>query len=126
MLKAREKDEDSEKKLAETEKPKKKKDSELSEARFDDIGLTVRDLSESIEKSYKVENGILVKKVDRFSKAANQRLFEGLVIVEVDKEKINSVDEFEEIIEDKKGSAILLKVQDRNGNTSFVGLEIPE
>ena len=62
----------------------------------------------------------------KFSKAANQRLFEGLVIVEVDKKTISSVSDFEDIVESKNGNAILLKVQDQAGNTSFIGLEIPE
>ena len=41
------------------------------------------------------------------------------------KKNIDSVEDFEDIVESKKGDAILLKVQDQDGNTSFVGLEIP-
>ncbi len=126
VLKAREKSENEDTKLADTKKSKRKNDGELSEVSFKDLGLTVTDLPESVAKRYKVEEGIFVQDVKQFSKAANQRLFKGLVIVEVDKKPINSVEEFEEIVDSKRGSAVLLKVQDQNGNTSFIGLEIPE
>jgi Do/DeqQ family serine protease len=125
-LKARDKEKNDDSKIAESSKKEKKNDNEISEITFDNIGLTVRDLSDNLAKKYKVENGIYVKDVKRFSKAANQRLFEGLIIVEVDKKAIDSVDDFENIVDAKSGSAVLLKVQDQNGNTSFVGLEIPE
>jgi serine protease Do len=124
-LKARETDENKDKVNVDSKKEKKKDPSEISEITFDDLGLTVRDLSDDINKKYKVDNGIYIKDVKRFSKAANQRLFPGLVIVEVDKKNIDSVEDFEDILKSKKGDAILLKVQDQDGNTSFVGLEIP-
>ena len=86
----------------------------------------MKDLSESVAKKFDVNEGIYVQEVKRFSKAANQALSKGLVIVEADKEIVNSVEEFEEIIDSKKGSAVLLKVKYPNGDTRFVGLEIPE
>lgn len=125
-LKARDKDKDDKVKFSDSKKKQKNNSTEVVEANFDDLGLTVRELPDNIAKKYNVENGIYVKEVKRYSKAANQRLYEGLVIVEVDKEPISSVSDFEDIVESKKGEAILLKVQDPNGNTSFVGLEIPE
>jgi S1-C subfamily serine protease len=64
--------------------------------------------------------------VEDFGKAADQRLGSGLIIVEADKKKINDVAAFEKIIDAKKGKAVLLKVQDKDGNSRFVGLEIPE
>jgi hypothetical protein len=48
------------------------------------------------------------------------------VIVEADKNKINNVDDIKDAIESKKGSALLLKVIDQQGNARFVGIEIPE
>ena len=108
-----------------TKKEKKKDPNEINEITFDKLGLTVRDITDDIAKKYKVKSGIFVKDVQKFSKAANQRLFAGLVIVEVDKKNIDSVDDFEDIIKSKEGDAVLLKVQDQGGNTSFIGLEIP-
>ncbi|MCB0752844.1 MAG: PDZ domain-containing protein, partial [Ignavibacteriae bacterium] len=125
-LKARDKDKGDSVELVGTKKEKKNDSGELKEASFDAIGLTVQDLTQSLKKKYKVENGILVKDVEQFSKAADQRLFPGLVILEVDKKPINSVKEFKNIIESKSGDAILLKVANESGNSSFIGLEIPE
>ena len=125
-LKPREKDSNEKVAKSASKTEKKKNENEIAEISFEKLGLTVTDLSANIAKKYKVDDGILIKEVKRFSKAANQRLFEGLVIVEVDKNSISSVSDFEDIVESKNGSAILLKVQDQAGNTSFIGLEIPE
>jgi S1-C subfamily serine protease len=48
------------------------------------------------------------------------------VITEADKKKINDVNEFKDLVKDKQGSALLLKVEDGKGNSRFVGIEIPE
>jgi len=124
-LKARNKAESEENKNIDVKTEKKKDKNEIAEVSFESLGLTVSDLSEDLAKKYKVENGIYVKEVKRFSKAANQRLSTGLVIVEVDKKEIKSVEEFEDTINSKSGDAILLKVQQQNGDTFFIGLEIP-
>lgn len=125
-LKGRDDDKDAENIVAKTEKKKKINSDELNEIKFDKLGLTVSDLSETVAKKYKIENGILITNIKKFGKAANQRLFEGLIIAEADKKEIELVEDFEEIVESKKGSAILMKVFDREGNVRFVGLEIPE
>ena len=88
--------------------------------------MTIKNLSEKDKESLNVNNGVLITKVDNFSKAADQRLSSGLVIVEADKKKVSDVNSFEKIIDSKKGKAVLLKVQDKEGNTRFVGLEIPD
>lgn len=114
-------------KFAKKEKTKKKKnESELYEADFTELGLKVKDLSPNIMKKYDIENGVLITEVKRFSKAANQRLTEGAIIVEVDKKPVESAEEFEKIIDSKKGDAVLLKVLISKDTTVFVGLEIPE
>ncbi|MFH1422418.1 MAG: hypothetical protein ABIH42_06885 [Planctomycetota bacterium] len=53
-------------------------------------------------------------------------MFAGLVIIEADKTPVKNVDDLSKLIDAKKGSALLLKVIDNQGNTRFVGLEIPE
>jgi S1-C subfamily serine protease len=73
-----------------------------------------------------VKHGVLITDVKAFSKAEDQRLFVGLVIIEADKEEINNVNDLKSAIEQKKGKALLLKVLDQQGNNRFVGLEIPE
>ncbi len=112
--------------LVGTKKKKDKKVEKVSEINFENLGLTVKDMNETIAKKYKVDNGIIIKDVEKFSKAANQRLYPGAVITEVDKKEIESVEDFEKIVKSKKGKAMLLKIKHENGNSSFVGLEIPE
>ncbi len=100
--------------------------SSSSTVSFDDIGLTVKNLSDKERSDFDIENGIIITDVRAFSRSEDQRLFTGLVIVEADKTPVKHVDDFTELVEAKKGSALLIKVVDNQGNTRFVGLEIPE
>jgi len=93
---------------------------------FESIGMTVKNLSDKEKEDFNINSGIIITKVENFSKAAEQRLGSGLVIVEADKKKINDVSAFEKIVNSKKGKAVLLKVQDKDGNSRFIGLEIPD
>lgn len=123
-LKARE--EDTKNQPVSNNKEKEKKDnSESSSAEFAEIGLTVKNLSSKEKETFKIENGVIITGVKPFSKAEDQRLSRNLVITEVDRQKVNNVTEFENIINNKKGNAVLLKVQDAQGNSRFIGLEIP-
>jgi len=97
-----------------------------SSASFENLGLTVKNISDKDKADFKINHGVLITDVKPFSKAEDQRLFAGLVIVEADKEEINNVDDLRSAIEHKKGKALLLKVLDQQGNNRFVGLEIPE
>jgi serine protease Do len=98
----------------------------LTIANYDDLGLTVKNLNERDMKDYNVNNGVLITDVKPFSKSEDQRLFAGLIIVEADKKEIKDVNELTDIVDAKRGSALLLKVVDKQGNNRFVGLEIPE
>ena len=98
----------------------------MNEVEMQSIGMTIKNMSNSDRETYKVESGILITDVKLYSKAYNQRLQKGLVITEIDRKKIDTVSDFENIVNSKKGSAVLLKVADSRGNTSFIGLEIPE
>jgi serine protease Do len=88
--------------------------------------MTVKDMTDDEKEAYKVDNGVLITDVKTMSKADDQNMSKGYVITQVDKKKIDSVDEFDEIIKSKKGKAILLKMVDREGTSRLVGLEIPE
>ncbi len=105
------------------EKSKKGSSSTLT---FDSIGMTVKDMTDDEKEAYKVDNGVLITDVKTMSKADDQNMSKGYVITQVDKKKIDTVDEFDEIIKSKKGKAILLKMVDREGTSRLVGLEIPE
>ena len=95
-------------------------------ANFDNIGLTVKNLNDRDMKNYSVNHGVLITEVKPFSKAEDQRLFAGLVILEADKSEIDNVNDLKNIVDEKRGSALLLKVIDKEGNNRFVGLEIPD
>lgn len=107
-------------------KEERKVDESLESKSYENIGLTVKNLSSTELKKYNVENGILITKVEAISPAFDAGLREGLVIVEVNRKKIDSVKEFDIEISKKKGSAILMRVRDAQGNARFVGLEIPK
>jgi serine protease Do len=100
--------------------------SSTSTASFDNIGLIVKNLTDKERSDFNIENGVLITDVKAFSRSEDQRLFTGLVIVEADKTPVKNVDDLSDMIEAKKGSALLIKVIDNQGNTRFVGLEIPE
>lgn len=101
-------------------------ESAATTATFDQVGLTVKNLSSQDKKAFNVEHGVLITDVKPMTSADDQGLSPNLVIVEANKKQLNNVGEFKKIIKEKRGSAVLIKVQDSKGNTRFVGLEIPE
>ena len=101
-------------------------ESKSSTAQFEDLGFTVSNLSSKEKADFKVDHGVVITDVKRFSKAEDTQLAKGFVILEADKKKVNSVTELRSILKDKKGSAVLLKLQDGRGNNFFRGIEIPE
>lgn len=104
---------------------KKGKDVDAKEISFDEIGLSVRNMSDDELSEFKTKNGVLISNVKPYSRAFNQRLGEGLVITDADRKEINSVSDLKNIIESKKGKAVLLKVIDKDGNSRLVGIDIP-
>ena len=95
-------------------------------ASFDNLGLSIRNLTSTDKKNYNVNNGVMITDVQPYSAAADQYLGKGIVIVEANRKPVDNVSEFKQAVKDKRGSALLLKVQDSKGNTRFVGLEIPD
>ena len=123
-LKARDEDKEN---VSVSSLDKKGKDLDAAkEISFDDIGIKARNMSSNELENYKVKNGVLVTDVKEFSKAYNQRLFEGSVIVSADRKEVKNVSELRSITEKKKGEAILLKVVDKEGNSRLVGIDIPK
>jgi serine protease Do len=124
-LKARDEDSKTEP-ISNKDDSNEKDNSGSGTATFDNIGLTVKNLTNNDKTEFKLDNGILITNVKPFSNAEDQRLFAGLVIIEANKEKVNNVNDFRRIVDEKKGSALLIKVVDKDGNNRFVGIEIPE
>ena len=92
---------------------------------FKSVGLSVRNLTSAEKSSFKVSNGIMISDVQPYGVAQNQNLGQGMVITEANREPIKDVSQFKKIMDEKKGSAVLLKVVDSKGRSAFVGLEIP-
>lgn len=102
------------------------KDLNTGSATFDNIGLTVKNLTAQDKKTYKIENGVKITDVKPLSRAEDKNLFEGAIIVEANKKKINNVDDLENVLKDKKGSAVMFRIQDQEGNARFIALNIPK
>jgi S1-C subfamily serine protease len=68
----------------------------------------------------------MITEVKPYSSAEDQRLFKGLVILEVNKKQVDSVSEFKNILTDNKGKSVMMRVADSQGNKRFIALEIPE
>jgi serine protease Do len=93
---------------------------------FDNLGLTVRNMNADLKEKYKIENGVLVTDIKKYSRAEDQ-LQKNLVIIEADRKKVRSVSDLEEILKGKKpGDAIMLRVKDANGNVAYRAIEIPK
>lgn len=95
-------------------------------AEFENIGLKVQNLTSREKREYKVDYGVRITEVKAFSKAADKNLFKDLIITEADRKKVESVSQLKKIINNKAGEAILIKVRDVQGNTRFVGIDIPK
>ena len=100
-------------------------DGSTTELSFDEIGFTVQNLSRKDKDTFNVDAGILITDVKPYSIASDQNLSRGLVIIEADKKKVKNVKQFQKIVESKKGSALLLKVEDQKGGTRFLVLFVP-
>lgn len=126
ILKARDEKSKTEIAANENDNESKGNESKASTAQFDDLGFSVSNLSSKQKSDYKVEHGVLITNVKQFSKAEDRQLVKDLVILEADKKKIYSVNDLQKVIKDKKGSAVLLKIQTKDGVNFFRGIEIPE
>lgn len=100
-------------------------ESENSSATFDNIGLSVRNLTSKEKSDLNLNNGVIITNVKPFSEAEDQQLFQDEIILKADKKTINNVGDLKEILNSKKGSAVLLEMQYK-GNNLFKGIQIPE
>ncbi|HOM65295.1 MAG TPA: Do family serine endopeptidase [Ignavibacteriales bacterium] len=99
-------------------------DENVNQLTINEIGLTVKNMSATELKDYGVDNGIMIVKVNISGTDAQRKLFPGLVIIKADNKNVSSVAEFNKIVKNKKGSAVLLLVQDKQKNRMFVGVNV--
>ena len=91
------------------------------------LGLQVQDLTPDIARQlgYEGESGVLVSRVAPGSEAAHRGLQSGDLIQEINRQPVESVEDYESALDKvKPGEALLLLVL-RNGNTFFTGLRMP-
>ncbi len=98
--------------------------SETSSASFDNLGLTARNLTSEEKSDLKIDHGVVITDVKPLSEAEDQQLFKGAVIVQADKKPVNNVSDLKDIIKNKEGSAVLLKLEYK-GNSFFKGIQVP-
>jgi serine protease Do len=101
-------------------------DLDAKEMKFDDLGMTVRNMNDSEREKYKIKSGVMVTSVTNYGRAFNQSISEGTVIISADKQPVNSVSDLKAMISKKKGKGVLLKAVDIQGNQKLIGLEIPK
>jgi serine protease Do len=101
-------------------------ESASSSINFDKVGMSVSNLTKQEKADYKTSQGVMINDVTQYGEAMNQGLGKGIVITEADRQPVKDAAQLKKLIAAKKGSAILLKVKDKQGTSRFVGLEIPE
>jgi serine protease Do len=94
---------------------------------FEELGLTVKTLSDEQKSKREVSYGIIVASVKPLGEASKRAIASNDIILEADGKKITSVKNFENIIkEHKAGDSILLRVNRANGQVNLVAIEIQE
>lgn len=92
------------------------------------LGLEVTELTDRLAErfGYQNEHGVVITNVLRNSPAGEKGLQEGDLIVEIDRQKVGSVQELESIVEKLKvGDIVLFQVQ-RQGTNQFVAMKVPK
>jgi len=98
------------------------------ESRSIDLGMVLINNSPSIERQYglKTSQGIMVKRVERNSPAAQNGIKSQDVILEVDRQEIEKVDDFREIISRKRPGSLVLLYINRDGDEGLIRFWLPE
>ncbi|MBI5324396.1 MAG: Do family serine endopeptidase [Ignavibacteriae bacterium] len=104
-----------------------KKDEETNKPiSFDKLGFSIGPLTSEVKKNNDVNKGVVVTKVDRYSKAAERGLAPNGVIVKADRKDVSSPEQLKKLIDSKKpGDAILLQLKYPDASR-IVALEIPD
>lgn len=98
-----------------------------------DIGLKVREMSPTLARQmgYETEEGLLITEVKEFSVAENAGLQRGDVVIEINRQKVDSLDDLDKILkESDPGDPLLMMVRreyrSRPSQDFFVTVRIPE
>jgi serine protease Do len=96
--------------------------------KFDNVGLSVRGLTQDEKKEMSVERGLLVTEVTQYSEAYNRGFTTNDLIFEADKKQVNSPGELKQIFESHKpGDSVLLRIRRHETNqVAFTAVQIPK
>lgn len=91
-----------------------------------DLGITVQNLTNELARSLDIEDrsGVVVTEVMPGSPAANADIRQGDLIKEVNREKVDNVEEFRKAVKSSKGESEILFLAKRGDYTRYVILEI--
>jgi serine protease Do len=90
-----------------------------------ELGLDVKDLTDSDKRRYEVDYGVRVSDLQPFGQAATRGIMKGDVILEVNGEKVYSVSDFKSAIAKiKQGEAALFRIRRADKSTQFVAIEM--
>lgn len=93
-----------------------------------DLGMVLVDNSPELAEEYelKTSRGILVRRVERDGTAARNNIQRRDVILEVNREEVNSVKDFRDIISEKKPGSLVMLWVNRRGDEGIVRFRLPE
>ena len=91
------------------------------------LGVSVQELTDELARrlGYDDERGVLVAKVVRGSEAARRGLQRGMLIQAINRMRVESVDDYEEVLaEIEPGDAFMMRVRSGQGS-ELVGMRMP-
>jgi len=92
------------------------------------LGVDVTELTDQLAQrfGYEKENGVLVARVEAGSVADEKGMRQGDLIVQVNKQKVSSVRDYEKIVEKlEPGDIVLMQIR-RQNNNHFIAMKVPE
>jgi serine protease Do len=105
-------------------------ESSKASASFDNLGMSIRNISSEEKTNFKVDYGVMVSNVKNFGIAQTRGIYDNSVITDVIQKgstvKIQNVNDFEKIIKSaKSGDAFMIKLVTIEVGPRLVAIEIP-
>ena len=97
----------------------------ISSKSIKSLGLNVQDAPASLTEKLKISGGVVVTSVDKYSDSFLRGINEGVIIIESNKQKVNSTSDLELSLSGKNsGDSVLLKVVDKNGTERIIAVKL--
>jgi serine protease Do len=120
-----------EKKTLEVEVGQMKEEAEqaaVAEEEAPNLGITLKEITPDIAQAYKLSEttGLVVVKVEAGTPGADAGLRPGDVILEVDREKVQTLEEFKAKTSKYKNGGTILLLVNRGGSTLYATIDVPK